>query len=136
MRITMTPQAYTGCVHSLGYVQGILNGLRDELDEHANDMLNSAIETLQGALEGDWRRDDVEVCFDEQPSGTSSLTAEQDNIFSYAGMQPVEYLKDVAEWDSDALMAMDGEELAEKMVVDLLSRMRAATEAACRGGAS
>ena len=136
MKITMTPQAYTGCVHSLGYVQGILNGLREELDECANDMLDSALKTLQSVLEGEYWRKDVKVCFDEQPSETSSLTAEQDNIFSYAGMRPVEYLKDVAEWDSDALMAMDGEELAEKMVIDLLSRMRAATEAACRGGAS
>lgn len=136
MRITMTPQAYTGCVHSLGYVRGILDGLRDELDERSNDMLDSAIETLQGALEGDWRRDDVEVCFNEQPSGTSSLTAEQDKIFSHAGMRPVEYMRDVAGWDSDQLMEMNSNELVGLMIIDLLIRMRAATEAACRGGAS
>ena len=135
MRITMTPQAYTGCVHSLGYVQGILNGLRDEIGEDANNMLDSALMTLQSGLEGDCRRDDVKVVFNEQ-ADTSILTVEQDNIFSYAGMQPFEYLKDVAEWDDCALMAIDGDELAEKMVIDLLSRMRAATEAACRGGAS
>lgn len=135
MRITMTPQAYTGCVHSLGYVQGILDGLRDEIGEDANNMLDSALMTLQSGLAGDCRREDVKVVFDEQ-AGTSSLTVEQDNILSYAGMQPVEYLKDVAEWDDCSLMAMDGDELAEKMVIDLLSRMRAATEAACRGGAS
>lgn len=136
MRITMTPQAYTGCVHSLGYVQGILNCLRDEVGEDANNVLDSALMTLQSGLEGDYRRGDVKVIFDEQPCGTSSLTVEQDNIFSYAGMQPFEYLKDVAEWDDYALMAIDGDELAEKMIIDLLSRMRAATEAACRGGAS
>ena len=135
MRITMTPRAYTGCVHSLGYVQGILSGLRDEVGEDANNMLDSALMTLQSGLEGDCRRDDVKVIFDEH-ADTSSLTVEQDNIFSYAGMQPFEYLKDVAEWDDYALMAIDGDELAEKMIIDLLSRMRAATEAACRGGAS
>ena len=135
MRITMTPQAYTGCVHSLGYVQGILSGLRDEVGEDANNMLDSALMTLQSGLEGDCRRDDVRVVFNEQ-ADTSSLTVEQDNLFSYADMQPLAYLEDVAGWEGETLMAMDGEELASKMIIDLLSRMRAATEAACRGGAS
>lgn len=72
MQITMTLQAYADCVHALGYTQGILDALRDQINKDALTSVDSSLMTLQAVLEDNYLRDDVSISFDEQSAAATT----------------------------------------------------------------